>query len=160
MVMPSSTDLRVEVLGVYRLPVTDELVREQIAISYAPGADAEAARHEAETRALLGSVVLVELLIRNRDARYDARDFTQAFDDRPRGNWPAAYMETYLTLDGESIIETKWPTPPPGDLRVAFYLQNWDPVKPLRTSYGAVRCPAATQLPERLAQLMPFEPFD
>ncbi len=77
-----------------------------------------------------------------------------------RSDWPAAYLEAYLTADGENTIDFHYPTPPPGDLRIAFFLHDWDPAKPLQTTYGDVQCPAPLPMPERLTRLVPFEPFD
>ncbi len=151
---------RIDVLGVYKLPVTDDLVSEQCDILYVPASDEDRATGIAETRKLLNSVVLVEALVRDRDKRYDVADFTQPYDNLHRSNWPAAYSEVYLSLDGESVIEITWPTPPEGDLRVAFYLHDWDPTKPLYSSYGEVQCPPVKEMPERLQQLAPFEPFE
>ena len=148
------------VLGVYKLPVSGELVRKQCELTYGSPLSGEAVLRPKETRKLLDSVVLIELIVSGRNERFNADDFTQPFPDGPRRNWSAAYYETYLTPDGESTIETRWPHAPPGDLRVVFYLHNWDPERPLRTSYGDVRCPPVQPLPERLQRLSPFKPFD
>ncbi len=142
---------RVQVLGVYKLPVTDDLALMQSEITGGRLQDAHT---------LLNSVVLIELMIVGRDARYDAGDFTQPFTDRPRSDWPAPYCETYLTPDGEAVIDFNWPHPPPGDLRIAFYLHDWDPAKPLQTSYGNMICPKVQPMPERLQRLVPFELYD
>ena len=152
----------VEVLGVYRVQATDELIRDRVEYSYA--ADQKATTEdrtaaEEESREFLESIALVELLIHNRDERFDVGDFTQRVGPGPtRDNWQVAYGEAYLTPDGEALACERWGSDvPPGDLRVAFFLHFWDGNRPLATSYGDVRCPPVAAMPERLERLVPYE---
>lgn len=55
----------IQVMGVYRLPVTEELLREQFAVLYGDP-DPEA---EKQCRDQLSSAVLIELVVRNRRDR-------------------------------------------------------------------------------------------
>jgi hypothetical protein len=150
----------IEVLGVYRLPISPELVRAQVGhfgrewAAEHPAAALEAAREELEGTAL------VELRIHGRDDRFHVNDFTQKLEP-PRDQWQAAWMEVCLSENGQSL-RTKpfdaWPST--GDLRGAFYLHLWDPQCPLETSYGPVVCPKPGPMPDRLWDLVPYEPVD
>ena len=153
---------RIEVLGVYSLSVTDELVREQMEILYGDEMSAtERVQAERRCREQLDSTVLVEAAVRHRDTRFSASDFTQPIEGVPEAEWQAAWAEAWLSADGEALQVDRWRDPPEtGDLRVAFFLHFWDPGKPLRTSYGDVTCPPVEPMPERLARLVPYEPVD
>ena len=149
---------KIEVLGVYKLPVTDEMFREQFNAMYGyPMSRFERVQAELQCREQLSSIVLIEVLVRDRDERFDMGQFTQAQDGVPRANWQAAWAETYLTPDGEALSAERWSEPPQsGDLRVAFFVHFWQPEKPLCTSYGEVGCPAVQEMPERLARMVPY----
>jgi hypothetical protein len=153
---------QVEVLGVYRLPITEELIQEQFGILYDyPMSKRERAQAELQCRQQLSSVVLVEAIIRNRDHGFDVGHFTQPEHGIPENNWQVAWAESYLTLDGKSLAFERWSDPPEsGDLRVAFFMHFWQSDKPLRSSYGDVTCPQVTEMPERLARLVPYQPVD
>jgi hypothetical protein len=151
----------IEVLGVYRVPITDALIQDRIENSYpADQVNTPEDRRavEQECREFLESIVLIEALVRGYDERFKVGDFTQRRDGVPRDDWQAAYDEAFLAPDGESRI--KRPTAlqaPAGDLRIAFFLHLWDAGKPLVTSYGDVACPAPRDMPERLVRLVPYE---
>jgi len=148
---------QIEILGVYRLPVTEDLFREQHSILYA---DSDPVA-EKRCRDQLASTVLVEVLLRNRDESFDLGDFTQPQEGVPRENWQAPWAEAYLTLDGEALATERWSSPPQTeDLRVAFFLHYWQPNAVLRSSYGDLSCPAVREMPERLGRLVPYEPVD
>src|SRR5215470_7365229 len=98
----------IKVLGIYRLNVTDELVRRQHSILYPDSLDVTRAISEPQIREQLGSVVLVEALVLNRDSRFDVRDFTQAQIGVPRDRWQAPWAEAYLSLDGTSLAVARW----------------------------------------------------
>jgi hypothetical protein len=152
----------VRVLGIYRLNVTDELFREQLSILYPDDrGGVSRAISERQIREQLGSVVLVEAHILNRDRRFDVSDFTQARIGVPRDSWQVAWAEAYLSLDGTSLSVERWsPTPESGDIRIAFFIHGWDPSSPLHSSYGAIICPQPQPMPDRLERLVPFEPVD
>ena len=152
--MPSPT---IEILGVHRLSVSNELVREQQSVLYSDDdPDAEAA-----TREQLESTVLMEAVVRNRDSRFSVEEFTQPQQGVDRDNWQVPWAEAFLAPDGETLVVERWSDPPQtGDLRVAFYLHYWQSEAPLLTSYGSVACPTPTPMPERLARLVPYEPVD
>jgi hypothetical protein len=152
----------IEVLGVYRLRVTEDMFREQFRILY--GQDPSASNpgpNERDCRESLESVVLIEVAVSHRDGRFAMRDFTQRRDDLPRDSWQSAWEEAFLTADGINRLAVPFNKTPAGDdLRIAFYLHFWDPSKPLCSSYGDVVCPQPAEIPERLEKLVPYELLD
>ncbi len=152
----------VDVLGVYSLKVTDNLFKEQLDILYGyPMSKKERVEAERQCREQLSSVVLIEVMVRNRDSSFKIEDFTQPQNGVDKSNWQALYLETYLTPDGETIAVERYSEPPKtGDLRIAFFLHFWQPAVRLRTSYGDVECPPVSEMPERLSRLVPYEPMD
>ena len=83
----------IEVLGVYRLRATDELIRDRIQYSY--GLDTVASKEsrmvaEQECREYLESIVLIEALVHNRDERFAVGDFAQRVEGGLRDNWQGA----------------------------------------------------------------------
>ena len=153
---------QIEILGAYRLPVTDDLLREQFAALYEDEMP-EKDRLQAERNCLeqLQSTVLIEALVKNRDGRFDAGDFIQPSANTPKDEWQTAWAETYLTLDGSALMVEQWSDPPKtGDLRVAFFIHFWNPDESLNTSYGKVLCPQPIDMPDRLLELVPYEPVD
>jgi hypothetical protein len=152
----------IEVLGVYSIPVTKKLLREQTDILYgADLADIERRDAERQCREQLESTVLVEVLVRDRDKRFNVGDFSQPQDGVPRDNWQVAWVEAYLSEDGENLLVERWANAPNADsLRVAFFIHYWNPAAKLLTSYGGICCPAVKKMPERLQKLVPYEPLD
>jgi hypothetical protein len=157
--MPDPT---IKVLGVYALPFSEELLKEQTDILY--GADFQgAARRQAEEqcREQLTTTVLIETLVENRDDRFRASDFTQPQAGVPRDNWQVAWAEVYLSVDGESRSEpSRRQSATIKDFRVAFFMHLWDANAPLESSYGELDCSPVEDMPERLKRLVPYEPLD
>jgi hypothetical protein len=153
---------RIKLLGVYRLPVTEQLIQDQVALLF-PGKLDGRPRQRAEQRARqqLESTVLIEALVEDRDDRFNASDFVQPAKEKPRDNWQVAWNEVYLSEDGRTRLDTQWPDPPKQrTFRIAFFLHFWNPAMPLRSSYGEIVCSEAEEMPERLAGLVPYEPVD
>lgn len=153
---------RVGVLGVYHLPVTDELFREQFEILYgylmSPN---ERAAAERQCKEQLESAVLIEVLVSNRDKRFRVGDFAQARTGQSKANWQVAWAEAYLTADGESLLVERWSDAHDAEpLRLAIFIHYWDPRQPLQSSYGEMNCPAPQEIPERLKRVVPYEPVD
>ena len=145
---------KIDVIGVYRLNVTDELFREQFDILYGfPMTKTERAAAERQCRDQLESVVLIEVVVTNRDKRFRVDDFGQGEQ--------APWAEGYFSVDGESRLNVRWPDVPDTEpLRMAFFVHFWDSAETLKTSYGDLHCPAPGPMPERLSRLIPFEPVD
>lgn len=160
-----STAPLVVVKGVYRLPVTDEFLTELARLSMAefkyfdpPEYEKEALEDEKERyRELLVDTALIELVIENVDEHFTEDDFIQ----ESQGTRQAAWMETYLDLDGTRIIARKEAlASPSGTLRVAYYHHLFDSSRPIRTSYGEISLPAPSPMPERLWMIMPWVDFE
>ncbi|MGD1085253.1 MAG: hypothetical protein ABSA47_10970 [Verrucomicrobiota bacterium] len=101
----------------------------------------------------MASTVLVEVTIEGADERYTANDFGQPSSDQ------AAYMETYLSRDGDSLV-SQFDRPPGDFLRVVFFLHHFDAARPLKTSYGEVSVLTPTAMPEPLSRIIRYEPVD
>jgi hypothetical protein len=158
------SDPVIEILGLYRLPVTPEMVEEQTELLYGSIADLpkeERLEAEAFCSEQLNSVVLVEAMVHSPNRRFKVGDFAQAEEDVPRENWQVAYCETVLSQDGESVISRdsdEVPTTSP--CRMAFFMHYWDSSRPLQSSYGEINCPAPQEMPERLRRLVKYELLD
>ena len=145
----------VEVLGIYSFNNKQEILEKEIQDYFSTRPPEGREQRREYVRELLESLVLIEVIVRNRDGRFDAGDFTQ--DVPSDTSSQVAYGEEYLTLEGNSVIETPPTQPPEGQtLRLAFYLHDWDANKPLATSYGIVECPPPEPMPERFAKLVPY----
>ena len=147
---------RVEVLGAYRVRLTQKLFLHALEVKYA-GLDLqgdECRQAERATREELSQVVLLEVLISKRDKRFDIGDFGQ------KGSDQAPYDEHFLSEDGSRVIAEGFDVPSGKTLRCAFFLHFFDPAKPLETSYGKVVVPPIQPMPRRLHKLVPYEPMD
>lgn len=156
------SEARIDIVGVYRLDVTEDLLKEQFKALY--GSDitkSEKLKAEAMCKKQLSSTVMVEAIVTGRDAKFDVGNFMQACESEPAENWQVAWAEAYLTLDGKSLMVDRWQDPPAeGDLRIVFFIHFWEPNVPLQTSYGKIACPQVENMPERLKKLVPYEPVD
>jgi hypothetical protein len=145
---------KIEVLGVCKVPLTDELLAEAMELKYGYlGASNSRERRAAEEQLKreLSSIVLIEVLAKNLDERFDVGDFAQPHEDQ------VAYDEAYLSLDGTQVLSRG--DPPPDDTqRIVFFLHFCDPERPLKSSYGDMTCPLVQPMPERLAGLVPYQP--
>jgi hypothetical protein len=152
----------IEILGAYRLPVSEELVREQFDILYGHlTSESEKKTAMQLCREQLESVVLIEAIVRNRDSKFKVDDFVQPHTDLPRENWQVAYAESYLSRDGEKVLPWRREGEILSDtVRIAFFIHFFDPKKPLYSSYGTLKCPPVQEMPERLQRLVPYQPVD
>jgi hypothetical protein len=151
----------IEILGVYHVPVTEELLREQFDILYGHLTTKEEKVEALQLcREQLKSVVLIELGINNLDDKFSLNDFTQAIPGQPPENWQAPYDEAYLSPDGEAVLSHDVKQEVYGELRIAFFLHDYNSQQPLLTSYGVLQCPTVQDMPERLQRLVPYEPVD
>jgi hypothetical protein len=157
---------RIEVVGVYRLKLADEWFNRTFVYAYGDGSDEEDAEYKRLRkyfREFLSNVAAVEVLVHNRDDSYSADGFTQLESFPPSEFRQAAYLESYLTKDGTERAEMLGrfkSDPPDGDLRVVFFIHEWNMSAPLETCYGPAQCPAPTTMPSRLEGLIEYEPVD
>jgi hypothetical protein len=149
-------------LGVYRVPRIDNELREQLGQYYFFG---NAMRDRgAGVQRFLGScipLVLFELLLTDLDERFSIGDFTQEIPGTPPEAWQAAYDEAVLSADGSQVF-TRNPLCTRGLRagRIGFYFHFYDPLKPMRWTYGEFLNPPVEMIPERLWKLMPYSPVD
>jgi len=150
---------RADLVGVYQLSATEQLITEQTELLYGASAPADAA---AQIREQLASTVLVEVLISDADARFNIIDFAQQDARLPRENWQVAWAEAFLSADGTALLAERGETLPAGveNFRVAYFIHFYKPGEPLLCSYGSLPAPQPSRMPDRLAQLVPFELLD
>ncbi len=153
---------KIEILGAYRLPVSDELLQQQFDILYGHlTSESEKKTAMQQCREQLESVVLIEAMVRNRDTKFKVDDFVQPHANLPRENWQVAYAEVYLSPDGEKVLSSHREAESLTDtVRIAFFIHFFDPQKPLHSSYGTLQCPSVQEMPVRLQRLVPYEPVD
>ena len=148
---------QIELLGVYSLHVTDDLVREEAECRY----DEPSPEEENEIRQELSSIALVEVMVRNPDAKFDVGDFRQPQEGVDPAMWQVAWREVFLTEDGRSLAQK-----PPGNscsigpLRIAFFIHFWQGNVPLLSSYGDIICPSVQEMPQRLVDLISYVGVD
>jgi len=114
---------------------------------------------EAELREALSTAVVVDALVRNLDERFDVIDFVQADPSKPESEWQVAWNETYLTADGNKILDERFPDrlPTIAEFRIVFVIHLWKPSLPLMSSYGELSVPPIQPQPERLWRLVPYQ---
>ncbi|MGA1870904.1 MAG: hypothetical protein ACMUJM_20400 [bacterium] len=145
---------KIEIIGIYQVPYTDELYRKAYQIKYEgisipfwkKGKIKKALKEE------LSSIVLIEVFVKNPDNNFDVGDFGQPGIDQ------APYEEVFLNSDGTELISRGFDVPKSNELRIAFYLHFFDPARPLKTSYKELICPSIRDIPDRLKQLISYVP--
>jgi hypothetical protein len=155
---------RVEVIGVHPISYTEDLLLEAIEDKYdrKPGqwGYRRARKHVVEE---LASAVQVELIIHSSDhvlANFDDGQFRQCLGTEPSNDDQVAWLSTYLNLAGDTVLSQWDPVTDNGAYRVVFFLHYFDEHKPLHSRWGPIKLPAKTPLPQRLANLCPYEPTD
>lgn len=151
----------VVVIGVHPLEVSDELFDRAVTAGFGlVSLSTDANQRELAdfaTREALRSVVLVELIVRNRDRTMYMGDFGQSSGDVIGPEDPVAYEEVFLTEDGRERLSTYLDQVRSPNVRVAFFLHGFRPDQPLMTSYGRVLLPAMSGMPPRLKSLVPYK---
>lgn len=152
----SRSKATVKVLGLYRVPCTDKLFKEAFEFKFGyPMSKTEKAEAKTFLREELSNIVLIELLIEGAATPPDMGLFCQQDGDQ------VPYDEHYFTLDGKKVIADNFDAPPPAEAyRVGFFLHFFDSAKPLVTPWDVIPLPQASELPKRLAKLMPYEFVD
>lgn len=102
--------------------------------------------------------MLIEVIVRDLDGRFDAADFMQPHPEETPGDEQVAWDEVILSLDGESVLERDviargWRG---GPFRLAFWLHAYREELPLRWTYGEVSCPVVKPMPARLEELVDY----
>jgi hypothetical protein len=148
----------IEVLGVYRLAVTPELVREAVAKLAPPGCPpGERAVMEELVGDEMASTVLFEVRIARTGGAPNLGSFKQPDYEIDPEKYQVAYDPVFLSLDGESVV-SRGDAPPPeaAEYRCAFWMHFFQPDLALETAYGKVLVPKAKEMPERLRLLVPY----
>jgi hypothetical protein len=147
---------RIQLVGVYQLPVTEDLVVAQAQELYG---DEPSSAELAQVRKQLQSTVLIETLITDADDTFDVSDFAQEIPGLPSEEWQVAWAEAFLSADGTELLVERGEDLPTASstFRVAFFIHAWQAGQPLLSSYGPLPGPKPTPMPDRLARLAPFE---
>ncbi|MGY3031516.1 hypothetical protein ACVIIV_000686 [Bradyrhizobium sp. USDA 4354] len=115
---------------------------------------------EDELRFYMDDAAVLEVLVKNPDARFNPHDFAQIDPSNPKDHSEMAWNEMFLTADGETEIETDYRQrlPATNEYRVVFVIHRWEPGLPLRSSYGELQAPPVQPLSDRLWRLAPYDP--
>lgn len=71
-----------------------------------PLTDDDRQEWEDDLRRHMDDAAVFEVQVTNPDARFRISDFFQADPSRPKDQWQSAWDETFLTADGETVIDT------------------------------------------------------
>lgn len=86
-------------------------------------------------------VKLIELVIEENLDDFDPIQITQEQKGQDKMDWQTAYDEKYLNVEGNEIIGN-----------------DFD--KPMISQYGLIKLKQATELPDRLSNIIEYEPID
>jgi len=111
---------------------------------------------EDHLRRNMHDAAVFEVLVTNSDSRLQIADFMQADPSQPKERWQVAWGETFLTADGEAVIDINYKQTAE-QYRVIFVIHFWKPGLPLRSSYGELFSSPLQPLPERLWRLAPYD---
>jgi hypothetical protein len=127
--------------------------------SLQPFTDEDRQEWEERLRLNMDDAVVFEVTINNPDATFSIGGFIQPDPSQPKSQWPVAWNERFLTLDGEAALKPDRgkKLPDAAQFRVVFVIHYWKPNLPLRSSYGELALPSIQPLPERLWRLAPYE---
>ena len=106
----------------------------------------------------MDDAVLFEVMVDNPDATFKVAGFIQPAPSQPRDFWQVAWNATFLTVEGEAVLELDRDKklPDAAQFRVVFVIHDWKPGLPLHSSYGELALPSVQALPERLWRLAPY----
>ena len=109
-------------------------------------------------------IYVVEMEINEKPRSVDFSRFFQKDDSLPESEWQVPYDEQYLTSDGKTILGdffTEDKDMIPGDTtRVAFFMFLTDLSLPLSTPYGEIDLSDVKPMPERLSNIISYNPID
>lgn len=99
---------------------------------------------------------LVEVVITDHAGPVDLLQFTQEIPGQPRANWQVPWDERVLDDEGTQDVAGRFSreiVAHDRPLRLAFFMHDLDPARPLMTPAGAVALPPAEPRPPRLSFL-------
>ncbi len=148
--------LPIEILGVYRVQATEELILRMLKAHWG-GRVTPARREEAmpRVRAELGGLVLVEAIVSKACIGELEHASSVAGAQVP-------WQVTILSQDGTQIVRElcSWMSPDVFPARVAFFLHYFNPRSPLAHPSCSIALPRPRRMPKRLASLMHYQPVD
>jgi hypothetical protein len=110
-----------------------------------------------EYRTRLVSIALFEVVISGADATFDAGDFGQRMLDDANESSQVAYDEAVLSADGRSVVKRRVGCANGmREGRIRFFLRHYDPVRPVRWTYGEFTCPPTQPIDDRLVRILPY----
>lgn len=153
----------VKIIGVHPLDVSEELYDQAVTGQHGLIAlDLDRDRRErahAMTNDSLASIVLIELAIADRERHMYIGDFGQtASGDQLGPNDEVAYGEVFLNSHGDERAAVYYEDLQGDSIRLAFFLHNYKPQRPILTPYGPIAPPLLTPMPMRLKRLVPYIP--
>ncbi len=112
----------------------------------------------------LKDVQLIEPLIDVSPHELDISAFTQKYDSLSESNWQIAYDEHFLNEDGTKVLckplYDNFNIIQGSKTRIAFFLFFIDFNKPLSSQFGDMPLSNPTSMPDRLSQIVEFEPVE
>jgi hypothetical protein len=107
-------------------------------------------------------VHLFELYINTSPKNVDVSSFTQKDDTLPKNSWQTAYDEHFLNEDGTKVIGSflEQDSLTGLETRIVFFMYFVDFHKPLLSQYGEILLTEPSLLPNRLLEIIEFEPVD
>ena len=152
--------LNLTVLGVHSLSA-DEARFRQFFCAYVnePMIEGSLEDYDAQLYHNARQALLVEVLVTDCDADFDAEHFVEKNERVAESFWQVAWNETYLSEDGSAVI-AGYPRPVRPNLpsfRIAFYIHSQDNGLPLFYQNTLLNLPLRTTMPERLWELVPYE---
>ncbi len=152
----------VTTIGIHPLDAGDELFDQAVTERYgliSLSTDRQTRESAFEVvRQELASVVLVEMMIEGRDRRMYMGDFGQSRGDVLASGDEVACCEVFLSSDGTERVADYLDEVHGPDVRVAFFLHDYKPSRPILTSYGPVDSTVLTPMPVRLRRVAIFRP--
>ncbi len=153
---------RATIIGIHPLDAREELFDQAVTERYgliSLSTDRQTRESAFEVvRQELASVVLVEMVILGRDRRMYMGDFGQSRGDMLGAGDEVACCEVFLSADGTDRVADYLDEVGGPDVRVAFFLHDFKPTRPILTSYGPVAPSVLTPMPPRLRRLAIFRP--
>lgn len=148
------SNCKVEIVGVYKVPITDELFRNAMELKFGSSLSFfQKFKAKKMIKAELSSLVLVEIIVKNPMPNFDISDFSQPDSDQ------VVYDEVFLSRDGTRVL-SRSKMPDDDEVRLTFFLHFYDPSKPIKSSCGMLTSGRPTNMPPRLKELVPYEPVD
>jgi hypothetical protein len=98
-------------------------------------------------------------MISSLDDQFEVAHFTQEMEEAPQEAWQVAYDEALLSPDGSAVLNRRLGCADSArEARLAFYFHYYDQSRPMKWTYGTFECPEVKAAPQRLLDLLPYEP--